>query len=229
MIGRQVNNLRVVRTAGVYQDQKFFFCRCVCGNTITLPESILREGKRQSCSPGECAHPMERAARRELRAWKRMISNCHDRKSPSYHLYGKAGIRVHPPWRKSFQQFLADVGPCPGLRYSLDRDLPTLDFGPTTTRWAPTRRLIRNRSNTVFVTYEGARHSLHDLAETLGFNYQVMANRLRRGMLVEEAITKPIRKLLTRADDTRPTPPPQMSIRELAELVGATTWREVIK
>ena len=65
-----------------------------------------------------------------------MRRRCRDKNDLSYHNYGGRGIKVCARW-DDFNNFLADVGPRPSRKYSLDR-YPNNDgnYEPSNVRWA---------------------------------------------------------------------------------------------
>jgi len=74
-----------------------------------------------------------------------MIARCEDPDHPSFKNYGGRGIKIHAPWRLSFKAFLADMGPRPSLRHTLDRINPDLGYGPANCRWALPEVQARNK------------------------------------------------------------------------------------
>jgi hypothetical protein len=50
-----------------------------------------------------------------------MLQRCCDPKHNSFRYYGARGIQVCERWRSSFKNFLADLGPRPSKRHSLER------------------------------------------------------------------------------------------------------------
>lgn len=50
--------------------------------------------------------------KREYIIWKAMKQRCHNKNHPRYKDYGKRGIIVCDEWRKSFEQFIWDMGAC---------------------------------------------------------------------------------------------------------------------
>jgi hypothetical protein len=68
------------------------------------------------------------------RAWERMIRRCHGNHDKR-RWYRDAGIIVCLKWRRSFTDFLADMGPMPeGL--TLDRIKTWGNYEPGNARWA---------------------------------------------------------------------------------------------
>src|SRR5581483_2074162 len=85
--------------------------------------------------------PQIKAARR---TWAVMIRRCYDPRHDAFRYYGAEGITVCESWRRSFEQFLQDVGPRPdGM--TLDRVDPSRGYEPGNVRWATHSQQMQHR------------------------------------------------------------------------------------
>jgi hypothetical protein len=102
-------------------------------------------------------------------------------KHRSYHNYGGKGVRVYFGWLHGaggFEQFLADVGPRPSRRHTLDRRESDGHYDPKNCRW----RTIRQQNQKLL--YEGDTvvngMTLVEHAKRLGITYHALRNRMLR-------------------------------------------------
>lgn len=139
-------------------------CQCKCGKISVVRQSALRSGHTQSCGhtrrppvPPSNADGLSHTS--EYASWSAMIRRCGSSSYDRFHRYGGRGITVCYRWRNSLQAFLADVGPRPSRRHSIDRK--DNDGGywcgkcsqckrnkwPPNCRWATPKQQQNNRSN----------------------------------------------------------------------------------
>jgi hypothetical protein len=177
---------------------KLWRFRCDCGNSTVIPETFARSGNTTSCGCQRLrgmwkhGHAGERKLSAEYRSWSAMRQRCFNVKGVGYKDYGERGITVCDRWRHSFENFLADMGPRPSPKHSLDR-FPNQngDYEPGNCRWATASEQSRNKRNTKIVEFDGRRLCLIDACRKAKVDYTTVAKRLRDGWNLEEAVSAP--------------------------------------
>jgi hypothetical protein len=133
-------------------------CECECGNRILVPARYLQSGGTQSCGcyrrdrmKAGPTHPSFKhghspASRPSAtyHSYRAMLARCYDEGSINYQSYGAKGVRVCRRWRKSFVNFLADMGERPDGK-TLDRKDPTKSYSESNCRWATREEQDANR------------------------------------------------------------------------------------
>ncbi len=97
-------------------------------------------------------------------------------------------------WEKSFEQFLADMGPRPSAAHTIDRIDNEKGYDPTNCRWALPKTQANNRSITKMLCYRGETKPLTEWAALLGIKSITLRSRLRKGASVAEAFETPVAK-----------------------------------
>ena len=82
---------------------------------------------------------------------------------------------------QSFESFLADMGPRPSPKHSIDRIDANGPYSPENCRWATTQEQNRNKSSNVYLTYRGETLLLIDWAARTGIPYKTLHYRHRAG------------------------------------------------
>jgi hypothetical protein len=130
----------------------------------------------------------------EYNSWRSIVQRCLNPKCKAYRDYGARGISMCLLWRLSFSAFLEDVGPRPGLGYSLDRIDNEGNYEPGNVRWATPTEQCRNRRGNRIIEYNGERLTLSEWANKFGIRQATLWGRLRDGWSVEAALRTPVRK-----------------------------------
>lgn len=127
---------------------------------------------------------------REYRSWRGMIERCENKNHKQFADYGGRGIRVCTKWRKSFLDFLADMGICPE-GCSIERENNAKGYTPSNCFWATRKQQARNKRNNRLLTAFGKTKTLAAWAEEYAINYGTILSRIDRdGLSVEQALTR---------------------------------------
>lgn len=156
LTGKRFTRLLVLEAAGKNKNGKSVWkCLCDCGNIKITSVSSLNNGDTRSCGCWNreklaAANVKHGAARTgaltpEFRSWMGMRARCYNPKSIGYKNYGGRGIAVCEAWRNDFRTFLADVGPKPSPRHSLDRIDNDGNYEPGNCKWSTPKEQVHNR------------------------------------------------------------------------------------
>lgn len=176
----------------------FYPCVCDCGNRKDLKARMLRGRFATSCGcnlrkgkDGPIGYTKQRS---EYHSWRSMKSRCRNENDPAYPRYGGRGVNVCDEWFDSFDKFLADMGPKPTTKYTVDR-FPDNNgnYEPGNVRWATPDQQNQNRRDTHQLTLNGVTKSISEWAEVKGWTRGLIYQRIKNGASDEEALTRPIR------------------------------------
>lgn len=155
LTGKTFHRLRVLGKGGVKNNNREWLCICECGQRHSAPASALTHGRIKSCG---CLNAELRAARNTVHGltprgtfpdgywvWQAMLRRCDSEKNADFKSYGGRGISVCERWRNSFTDFIADMGPKPTPKHSLDRKDNDGNYGPSNCRWATAREQRMNQ------------------------------------------------------------------------------------
>lgn len=202
LTGRVFGRLTVESYAGRHGHSQSWNCLCVCGKRTVTCNSSLKSGATRSCG---CLHkdaPSKRTHkhsgrtfgrninRREYWIYFNIIARCYNKKCRAYPNYGGRGIKMCKRWLDSFVNFLADVGPRPSPKHSIDR-YPDNDgdYEPDNVRWATPSQQTRNQRTNHFITLQGQTLCLEDWSKRTGIQRCTILMRIRRGWSEQDAIT----------------------------------------
>ena len=132
----------------------------------------------------------------EYRHWGRMHERCYSVNHRSYPRYGGRGIKVADRWNGlgGFANFLADMGPRPSPKHTVDRIDGDRDYGPDNCRWATVAEQNNNRGDyNVRLTVGDETKTVAEWAHSTGLPVGVIRTRLKRGWTHEQAVLAPTR------------------------------------
>lgn len=190
-IGTSFGRLKVLARHFPNQNHRvMWLCQCSCGRQIVVDGISLRAHNRGNCGCRNHGH-----SRTKLYCiWKLIVRRCCNAKSKRYKDYGGRGITICERWRKSFLDFLADVGPRPSPKHSIDRIDNDGNYEPRNVRWATDKIQANNSRANHFVTCRGETQTISQWAEISGRPSSVISWRLRQGWSAEDAIFLPRQK-----------------------------------
>ncbi len=174
-------------------------CRCVCGTEKVVQSDPLKARRSRSCGCLRDERSREGAATRfrthgksktpESNAWTALKSRCLSRGNPAYRNYGGRGITVCDRWRDSFENFLADMGPRPSVRHSIDRIDNDGPYSPENCRWVTIAEQNRNRRGCEPIEWNGRAMMLSEWAAEIGISPDALRARLEHGWSLARALS----------------------------------------
>lgn len=87
----------------------------------------------------------------EYRTWQNMKDRCLNKRGRQWAEYGGKGITLDPRWHK-FDNFLADMGPRPTPKHTIERVNNNLGYSKSNCKWATYTEQSRNRPSFVQFT-----------------------------------------------------------------------------
>jgi len=209
LTGQTFNRLTVISRAPTTispsgQRHTNWHCICECGNETVVWGGNIKNGSTKSCG---CLN-IERAIETnithgcskkgewtpEYRTWASMIQRCTNPNVKGYKYYGGRGIAVCKRWRKSFTNFLTDMGERPSPKHTIDRIDGDGNYEPSNSRWTTQIVQQNNRRNNRFITYNGIMITYAQWSRKLGGGNALVSHRLRRGWTEAEAVSTPVKK-----------------------------------
>lgn len=203
LIGRKFGRLKVVREAGWIgpHRKRAWWVECRCGKSKVVKQNNLVSGKTKSCGCLLADHLRKMAGTaglthgdsysREYRAWGNMRRRCYGVNGPRYKDWGGRGVQVCDRWRRSYSEFLKDMGRAPSKDHSLDRIDPDGNYEPGNCRWATRSEQQRNRRDNNCLTAFGRTQSIDDWADEVGITRATIRGRMRLGWEPEDIVTTP--------------------------------------
>lgn len=205
-VGKRFANLVVIRFDGISKHgHARWWCQCDCGREKSILSNGLTSGvtkgcgclnRRLSCrSFVSDGHRGSKTA--EYACWEGILNRCLDPGSTNYPRYGGKGIEVCERW-KSFENFLADMGPKPSPSHSIDR-FPDRNgnYEPGNCRWATRIEQGRNTSRNRRLVFRGEEKTLAEWAEITGIKRATIGARIDSyGWSVEKALSVGANNLL---------------------------------
>lgn len=123
----------------------------------------------------------------EYRCWDRMLTRCSNKNDKSYKNYGARGISVCERWHK-LANFIADMGPRPSRKHTIDRIDNDGNYEPGNCRWATRLEQGSNKRTNRFLNIGGLRMTLTEASRRFSISEATVRQRLKRGWSEDEAV-----------------------------------------
>ena len=135
--------------------------------------------------------------------YRDMYNRCYNEKDISYMSYGGRGIRICEEWLGeqgflNFREWAYSNGydeNAPRGTCTIDRINVDLDYCPSNCKWADSYTQMNNKRNNLNFEIDGVTKTLSEWCREYGnLCVQSVYGRIKRGMDIKTALTKPMRK-----------------------------------
>lgn len=196
--GLRFGRWTVVRFAGARHGKRQYVCRCDCGRERPVAAGHLRRGLSTSCGcrakeANQARATHGRSGTLEYMIWGAMVQRCCNPRARAYPKYGGRGITICDRWRRSFEAFIADMGPRPSPSHSVERKDNNGPYSPANCVWATDETQANNSRQNVFLEFGGRRLTVTQWSREIGCDMHTLRSRLRMGWSVDKALTTPIK------------------------------------
>ena len=196
--GARYGRLMVVGYAGKRGAQSAWACVCDCGGRVYALGCNLKKGQTESCgclhkertSIAKKTHGLSKQS--EYSTYYTMLARCDHQVDNNNHFI--RGIRVCERWTSGeggasgFECFLADMGRKPSPSHTIERIDNDGNYDPGNCRWATRREQAANTPRNRFISYQGERLVLAEVARRSGVRRTTIARRLDSGWSIDEAL-----------------------------------------
>ena len=173
-----------------------WLCQCDCGKEVIVRGASLTTGNTKSCGCLTTANAVTHGKSRtdEYKAWGTMLQRCTNPRATGFDRWGGRGITVCERWRRSFENFLVDLGPKPSPQHSIDRINNDGNYEPGNCRWATKQEQIWNSRVPRWITFRGITLPLAEWSRQVNILAATIRQRLNKGWSIERAFTTPPQK-----------------------------------
>lgn len=123
--------------------------------------------------------------------WIGIKTRCYNKNRDSYKYYGGRGIVVCEDWKNNFNSFFEwAIKNNYRVGLTIDRKDVNGNYCPENCEFITMKEQCNNKTNTIFVEYNGERKSLSNWCNELELNIHTIRNRFYHGFPVEKLFSK---------------------------------------
>lgn len=195
LVGQRFGKLVVIKEQERgHRKNRYWLCRCDCGNKRTINQISLCAGYTKSCGCLSSRHSIGVRSKThgktktpEYRIWSSMKQRCTDKNYSGYYKYGARGIQIDPNW-KSFERFYEDMGNRPSPKHSIERKNNNGHYCKENCRWATAKEQANNTRRSRIIVINSQSKTLAQWSEICHISSSTLRNRIERGMEAKYAI-----------------------------------------
>lgn len=196
LTGQRFGNWTVLQLSHTTGTKTVWLCRCgTCGKTKRIVSYHLCSGASRGCF--DCSLAKRRGVPSPRRthgkskdityvSWAHMRTRCLSAEHNCFKNYGGRGITICERWLNSVENFIADMGPRPSRKHSLERIDVNGNYEPSNCKWATTGEQSINRRDTVRLTILGITKTSFEWAMQFNLNPKLLYHRIRAGWPIED-------------------------------------------
>lgn len=202
LTGVRFGKLTVIHFAGQMTNpsggkRTMWYVQCDCGNVIKYDAGHLRMGRKDNCGcvlkygQHTITHGASIGGRpiSEYNIWASMKERILNPNYRHFLHYGGRGITLCARWRDSFESFLADMGPRPSKKHSIDRINNNAGYEPGNCRWATRFEQANNKRCNVILTHGGMSLTVAEWSRKLNINEDSIRYRMKAGWTIDKILT----------------------------------------
>jgi hypothetical protein len=203
--GKKYNRLTILDFSHKDKYKRYFNVLCDCGSKKTMNIHWIISGNSKSCGclMREIAAELCRnkathgkSGTRIYNIWIGIINRCNNSTWKEYAKYGARGIMVCNDWLdyKTFEYWVNSSGYSDDL--SIDRIDNNGNYEPSNCKWSTPTEQANNRRSSVYLEYNGEIKTIANWSRVFNVSQGVIGQRVKMGWSIEDAISKPIRKIV---------------------------------
>lgn len=209
--GKRFTRLKVIEFAYSKKSNRYWKCKCDCGNEIYTTTACLNRPKntrscgciqkekaaengRNSATTHGLSRNSDGTKTRLFRIWTGMKTRCFNENVVEYPRYGGKGVTICESWMdyKNFHAWAMSNGYKKHL--SIEREDVNGDYEPLNCKWATNKEQTRNRTSSRFIEFNGETKTLAEWAEEKSMSINCLFERLKRGWSVKKSLETPKHK-----------------------------------
>lgn len=202
LVGKRFGNIEVLRREPNNKyGNTMWLCRCDCGTEWVVVAGALKYIRNcRKCGYKKVAEHRTKhggAYTRLYKVYKGMLGRCNNPNRKGYQNYGGRGINVCEEWQgengyETFRKWALENGY--DDKQSIERIDVNGDYCPENCKWIKKSDQAYNKRNSLIYEMDGKKQDLAQWAREYGINYYTLWSRLKRGMDIRSALTKPLGK-----------------------------------
>lgn len=168
---------------------------CSCGNHFECKISHVKFKNKISCNL--CGYKRTSQSNRKhgldgvpmYHVWINIKGRCYNEKHTDYLRYGNRGIKMSDEWLNSVETFISDMGERPSKLHSVERRDNNKGYSKENCYWGTKKEQANNRSNGVYLEYNGERLTLAQWCDKLNLPYKPIWKRYNRNQPLSEVFS----------------------------------------